>query len=438
MTFISLKYYGFIKISIMENKNKKILLVHDLMHGYITIDPVAKSIIDTPVFQRLKRIYQMGIAHYVFPNATHTRFEHSIGVYHLAKNMITNIKNNQPELNITENVIKVVSIAGLCHDLGHLMYSHLFDDLFLPSCDGYESFSNLKFHEYRSCLLLRYVIDNYDVDISNEEYKVICELIEPENNTYDTWDEEFKVGRFIFQIVSNQKNGVDVDKFDYINRDNRACGNKIDVDFSRLIMQARVINDEICYPIQTSEQIYELFLVRYRSHKKICGHKALKSFELLFTQILKELEKKYHISDYINNPKQMIKLDDYFIYHTDNKNVEAILEKIETRNIPKRVFEITLLHEFDFNYDLLKRYPEESYSVVKFKVGYSNNKNVNPLENISFYETNTKQYIDNLDISNYSLLINTNHIEYVFRIYCNDKNLKEDMKSYFSSSRMSL
>ena len=69
----------------------------------------------------------------VFPTATHTRFEHSIGTYYLANKMITNIKNKHPELNITDEIIMLVSIAGLCHDLGHLFFSHLFDHYFVPS-----------------------------------------------------------------------------------------------------------------------------------------------------------------------------------------------------------------------------------------------------------------------------------------------------------------
>ena len=107
------------------------MIIYDNIHGYISIDSIACSIIDTPIFQRLRNIHQTGVLYLVFPTATHTRFEHSIGTYHLATQLITNISNKQPELNITTEIIKLVGIAGLCHDLGHLMFSHLFDDYFL-------------------------------------------------------------------------------------------------------------------------------------------------------------------------------------------------------------------------------------------------------------------------------------------------------------------
>ena len=98
------------------------------------------------------------------------------------------------------------------------------------------------------------MIEMKNIKISDDELDVIKDLIHPGKSyleDYEKWSEEFKVGKWIFQIVSNPKNSIDVDKFDYINRDNKAIGLKLDVDFSRLIMKARVINDEIFYPIQS-------------------------------------------------------------------------------------------------------------------------------------------------------------------------------------------
>jgi len=106
------------------------MIYYDVIHGYIKIDNLAKSIIDTPIFQRLRHIHQTGILYLVFPASTHSRFEHSIGTYYLANKMINNIKSNS-DIYISDEIIMIVSIAGLCHDLGHLMYSHLFDNMFI-------------------------------------------------------------------------------------------------------------------------------------------------------------------------------------------------------------------------------------------------------------------------------------------------------------------
>ena len=68
---------------------------------------------------------------YVFPTGTHKRFEHSIGTAYLALKVAKRLRKKQPELGIDERDLQCVAIAGLCHDLGHGPYSHLFDGPFL-------------------------------------------------------------------------------------------------------------------------------------------------------------------------------------------------------------------------------------------------------------------------------------------------------------------
>lgn len=402
-------------------------LIFDNIHGYIEIDRISKSIIDTPEFQRLRRIHQGGVLYYVFPTANHSRFEHSIGTYHLAKKMITNIKNNQPDLNITEKIIKVVSIAGLCHDLGHLMYSHLFDDIFLSKLPNYKELGNLVIHESRSIIILEKMIQKYDLEISKSEFNVISNLIDPKINKYDDWDNEFKVGRWIFEIISNPRNNVDVDKFDYINRDNRAIGLKLDVDFSRVILQPRVINDEICYPIQEKENLYHLFFTRYQLHRKVYNHKTVKAIEILIVQILIELEKSHKISDYLLNHDMMMKLVDGFIFSTENSAANKILNDLEMRKLPSLVFEKISLEKLLFDEKVFETFDNSDYELVNYKVGYTSGKNPNPMSKISFYKPKNNNIIPGITLENFSLLTNHNHQEFVCRVYCKNSNIKEEL-----------
>ena len=94
-------------------------LIHDPIHGHIYVDDDLVCIIDTPHFQRLRDLKQLGTSYFVFPGACHNRFEHSIGVAHLAAQLVNHLVANQPELNITPKERFLVTLAALCHDLGH-------------------------------------------------------------------------------------------------------------------------------------------------------------------------------------------------------------------------------------------------------------------------------------------------------------------------------
>ena len=127
---------------------------NDPIHGHIELSPLCISIIDTPQFQRLRDISQLGGAYFVFPGAATKRFEHSLGVSFLAKKFVTMISINQPELNITSADILCIEIAGLCHDLGHGPFSHLFESKFLHKIMNSEDFK----HEHASIAIFDILI----------------------------------------------------------------------------------------------------------------------------------------------------------------------------------------------------------------------------------------------------------------------------------------
>jgi HD superfamily phosphohydrolase len=408
------------------------MIIYDNIHGYITIDSIASSIIDTTIFQRLRFIHQTGIMYLVYPTANHSRFEHSIGTYHLAKTMIESIMKKQPELNITEEIVLLVSIAGLCHDLGHMMFSHLFDDCFLPKLPHYKDLcdntTNIH-HENRSIVLLYHMVEKYKIKLSKQQLKVIGDLINPKQSEYSKWKPQYQIGKWIFQIISNPINSIDVDKFDYLTRDTNAVGLKMGFDYSRIINEARVYKQTICYSQECNEDIYQMFFLRYRLHRQIYNNKTVKSIEIMILKLLFEIEKTHSISNYIMDPEKMIQLVDHMIWHID-KSVKCsdIIEQINMRQLPKLVYQDISINPIEFDMSLLSNIDKEDYNIIKFKVGYVGGK-TNPLNNITFYDLDTKEIISEQlsrnKVKDFSLLINQKHQEHIIRIYCcnNDKLL---------------
>ena len=183
--------------------------IYDPIHGFVELSTVSLQIVDTPIFQRLRKTKQLGVVNYVFPSANHTRFEHSIGVGYLAKKMLREIRERQPELAITEDHLLCVEIAGLCHDLGHGPWSHLFDDfleeVFLNNrikdvegegavAEGEEavvgedtgektmggkdrsSDISLIYHEKRSISIFKHLVKTHELPLSPFQVKLICDI----------------------------------------------------------------------------------------------------------------------------------------------------------------------------------------------------------------------------------------------------------------------
>ena len=289
--------------------------IYDPIHKFISITPLMTEIIDTYEFQRLRDLKQLGATYLVFPSASHSRFEHSIGVSHLVGIMMNELYLKQPELKITNRLIELVRIAGLIHDLGHGPFSHLYDN-YVKNEDEYE-------HEYRGLDIFRNMVIKYNLDLSQEEITLICDIIDPPSNLQDNW---------LYQIVNNKINHIDVDKIDYILRDSYHIG-LLHNDFSRILTMVKVLpyNNSLvlAWHEKIQHDIYLLFSCRYRLHKQIYNHHAVKEFEYLLIPILKKIK---------NSGIEFINFTDSSIMNQIKK-----LEPIYQRKLPILVKEKLIL-----------------------------------------------------------------------------------------------
>ncbi|URE45830.1 HD domain, partial [Musa troglodytarum] len=303
--------------------------VFDNVHGSITLDPLSLKFIDTEQFQRLRDLKQLGLTCMVFPGAVHTRFEHSLGVYWLAGEAVRCLQTYQgSEIDIDCYDVQTVKLAGLLHDIGHGPFSHMFEHEFLPQAFPGSEWS----HEQMSVQLLDYVVDQNHIDIDSDRLRKVKDMIIASSKFAVKKSSEEK--HFLYDIVANGRNGIDVDKFDYIGRDCRACGLGCNFQFQRLLEGMRVMDDEICYPAKEYLNIHKLFATRADLHRTVYTHAKVKAIELMVVDALVKANDYLKISSYPFDPAQFWKLDDTIlktIEFADSKKLK------ESRNIIQRI-----------------------------------------------------------------------------------------------------
>ena len=443
--------------------------IYDNIHGYIGMSNIAVNIIDNQIFQRLRKLKQLGLCSQIYQNATHTRFEHSIGTYHLAGKIMNNIVSvipryqmesymkNIKELGsyykeaygskiyiIDEYVIELVKIAALCHDLGHGPFSHVFDDAFLPNTQV--SAHPNAIHEHRSGVLLEQIIKSSDFlrsIISNDSIQFIKNLINPDYSIHKG---------FIYQIVSNGANGLDVDKYDYLTRDTYVLGFGSKFKYQRLIEHIRIIDDNICYPEQVIGDIIELYNARYTLHKTIYGHKGVISVQFMLIDLLKALDPLIGISSTIDEPslEKFCKLTDDYILTVINtldnplciipENLKPqlaearyLIDRINSHKLYSHVQTFVSVNKLPVSIDNFpesETYKKNQIIVFRNKIGFVSGHKSNPLNNVYVYNTKNlirgEDLIASLaDINKYSLLITQTYQEYIYMVFYKEKHHSE-------------
>ncbi|KAH0839456.1 hypothetical protein J3R83DRAFT_246 [Lanmaoa asiatica] len=429
-------------------------------------------------FQRLRYIKQLGLSYYVFPGASHNRFEHCLGVGYLARLMATHLRDMDHSLGITDQHIECVELAGLCHDLGHGPWSHVWDGIFIPAALPGKEWK----HEQASEMMFDDMVETYQLDITSEEVLIVKALITGEKKRCPLGE----TMPFLFEIVANERNGLDVDKFDYILRDCHAVGDRGNISISRLIHSSRVVEGKICYDIKDANQIYELFYTRFSLHKRIYNHKTsasacflvtfvvrmglmntghtAKSIEYMVIDALLEAEPYLKIADLVENPKRFVYLTDDLLgkieestekvsplptrpptaptYTQELESARAIIERLRTRDLYKVVDYKVFSHE---DKDMIKANvtPEAIVEVAKSGVLTGVDEELvaqlqpshvavtcsllhygkgarNPLDEVTFYSKKKPHECAKATYSDISLLMPSSFAEVWLRIYTRD------------------
>lgn len=268
----------------------------DPIYGYIHVGyDIIKDLIDTPAFQRLRRIKQLSGVQMVFHGAEHSRFSHSLGVYEVA-NRFLEIPDIKHTLSEREQLLFLT--AALLHDIGHGAYSHAFEDVFLVNHEKIGARIIVENKEIRE------ILNRVDDDFAKDVASIIL-----------------KKGKFkiIEQLISSQ---LDVDRMDYLSRDAYFTGaayGKIDVD--RLTRVLRIKDGRVVFKLSGIHAIENYLISRYHMYWQVYFHPVARSYEVIlekiYLRIRNLLNENYAFNSYVEPLRRLME---------DPTDLEAYLE----------------------------------------------------------------------------------------------------------------
>lgn len=251
-------------------------IIRDPIHGDIFLSPEVRTLIDTSTFQRLRYISQLATCHFAFPSATHTRFSHSVGAYHLANSLVKRLNEIYPG-TISELDQQLVCYGALLHDIGHPPFSHM-----LETPDVFATYAS---HETWGKRLL--------LDEEGEINQAMRVLVGKEgiNRLVDIMEGRVKLPA-LHDIVSSQ---LDVDRLDYLLRDQHFTGVEVGgFDIRRLFRSIRLREDGHLAISRDGLPIVEAYLItRWHMYYLVYFHRVSVLTQTYITRALQRAKALY-------------------------------------------------------------------------------------------------------------------------------------------------
>jgi HD superfamily phosphohydrolase len=243
-------------------------VIRDPVWDNIALDPAALGLLDTPAVQRLRYVRQLGHAFLVYPGATHSRFEHALGAYHLTRRALAALQARGELTSVDPSQRVAVTFAALLHDIGHYPFSHALEEAGFTS---HEDLGTAHLHEGELGARLH--------ELGGPG------LIEEIGNLIR--------GRSRSPLQGLISGSLDLDKIDYLCRDSRMCGvpyGLIDVD--RLLASLTLVEEGGCREVGMHEKgasaLESLLFAKYQMYRNVYWHHAVRSATCMFKRAVRD------------------------------------------------------------------------------------------------------------------------------------------------------
>ena len=397
---------------------KKYLDIIDPIHAFIRVyDDSELKIIDNPIFQRLRCIKQLSGAHLTYPGAQHTRFEHSLGVMHIAG--LAGNALHEKEI-IKKDDIDNLRIAGLLHDIGHGPFSHLFEDVLRNN-------SNISHEDMGKNIILKTEIGDI-LTTSGIDKKFIVDLA---------------FGNSKFQFMNEIISGaLSADMMDYLLRDGYYTGAEhAKIDHIRMIQSFNVHNKKLALEKSSLHSFESMMHSRYQMFKAVYFHKTVRSVEVMLLESIKLAYKEIGLDSL--NLDEYVKLTDDLIISKllsiksqkpQLQRAQKLAKDYQNRNLLKCVYEQFLTKKSDISKirfsDILDKISKKSNvppmdifadTSITPSIPLTPSKKESQSIILISHEKG-KLHTQNLPIAEIPLVSTMSGFMNIFRIYTNNKN----------------
>lgn len=243
-------------------------IVRDPLWDNIRLDQTALALLDTPPMQRLRYVRQLGHAFLVYPGATHSRFEHALGAYHLTRLALAALEERGQLEGVAEKDRLAVRLAALLHDIGHYPFSHALEEAGFPS------------HEQLGVARLG-------------KGELGAALQQAGGATFHTRVGELITGESRSPLAGLISGSLDLDKIDYLSRDAHMCGVPYGtVDVERLLASLAIVETspgrlEVGVHEKGVSALESLLFAKYQMYRNVYWHHAVRSATCMFKRAVR-------------------------------------------------------------------------------------------------------------------------------------------------------